>query len=612
MLVPRIVAGSLFFAAVVAIAAVAAWPIYRDWSFLLLVGVCSLVAAAIAALAWSRHWGGWRVAGLVAIAFFVLGIPLAVPSRLGSPLEFAPRARRRRSRRAVRVEGPGHGRSARRHVPQSARARAHRLPRRAPARACCCRGGRPASAYARGAGRARDGLVRAVLRPHDRERAARHRARRDLRARRDRARHRRPAREPAVAGVAQSRRADAVAAACRGIQRRSRLAPALAGRPASHRARSGDARRRRDRGRGGRAVRRAGGRTRRAARERRTRARCVVGGQPARAVPVAVRRRAGRRRPVHGVLDAALFPSACGWPRSTATTARSTAAAARGLSIRPASSVCPRRWMPARARPVDVEVTIEQLDGIWMPTIGQLGIGRLLGRARGVARRPVLLPRGCGGGRADRRRRPDRRRRLSTCGGRAGDARPRVDRGAGRPRRRDRGARQPAHLGRRARVGLGRCGSGRARDARCASGATSATRSRSATETPLWMQSLPDYTFQPSASGHSLARIDAMFARLLERETDPRAAASENFVAAVGDDEQFATAVALIARELGFPARVVVGARLTLGRLRAAHVRRRRVPRAGPGRVDRGAVRRRASGYRSTSRRSTRSRRASR
>ena len=80
---------------------------------------------------------------------------------------------------------------------------------------------------------------------------------------------------------------------------------------------------------------------------------------------------------------------------------------------------------------------------------------------------------------------------------------------------------------------------------------------------PVWMQSLPDYTFQPSASGHSLARIDAMFARLLERETDPRAAASENYVAAVGDDEQFATAVALIAHELGFPARVVVGARLS-------------------------------------------------
>ena len=77
------------------------------------------------------------------------------------------------------------------------------------------------------------------------------------------------------------------------------------------------------------------------------------------------------------------------------------------------------------------------------------------------------------------------------------------------------------------------------------------------------MATLSDYTFQPSASGHSLARIDTLFERLLERETDPRAAASGNFVAAIGDDEQFAVAVALIAGELGFPARVVLGARLT-------------------------------------------------
>ena len=130
-------------------------------------------------------------------------------------------------------------------------------------------------------------------------------------------------------------------------------------------------------------------------------------------------------------------------------------------------------------------------------------------------------------------------------------------------------------------------------------------------ETPLWMQSLPDYTFQPSASGHSLARIDAMFARLLERETDPRAAASENFVAAVGDDEQFATAVALIARELGFPSRVVVGARLTsadsgCARATPACAERRTLPpgpRCSPPR---------GSGYPSTSLRSTRSPRASR
>jgi len=82
-------------------------------------------------------------------------------------------------------------------------------------------------------------------------------------------------------------------------------------------------------------------------------------------------------------------------------------------------------------------------------------------------------------------------------------------------------------------------------------------------ETPLWASSLADYAPQPSASGHSLARIDALFTRLLQRETDPRAEASGNYVAGIGDDEQFAVAAALIARQLGFPSRVVVGARLS-------------------------------------------------
>ena len=80
---------------------------------------------------------------------------------------------------------------------------------------------------------------------------------------------------------------------------------------------------------------------------------------------------------------------------------------------------------------------------------------------------------------------------------------------------------------------------------------------------PAWAAALPDYTFQPSASGHSLARVDTMFSRLLERETDQQGAGSDNLVAAIGDDEQFAVAVALMARELGFPSRVVLGARLT-------------------------------------------------
>ena len=68
-------------------------------------------------------------------------------------------------------------------------------------------------------------------------------------------------------------------------------------------------------------------------------------------------------------------------------------------------------------------------------------------------------------------------------------------------------------------------------------------------------------TFVPSAAGHSLARIDQLFTALLDREKDPRAETSGNFVAAPGDDEQFSVAVALMARELGFPARIVVGTR---------------------------------------------------
>ncbi len=77
-----------------------------------------------------------------------------------------------------------------------------------------------------------------------------------------------------------------------------------------------------------------------------------------------------------------------------------------------------------------------------------------------------------------------------------------------------------------------------------------------------WMPDAGVDTFVPSAAGHSLARIDQLFTALLDREQDPRAEASGNYVAAIGDDEQFSVAVALLARELGFPARIVVGARM--------------------------------------------------
>lgn len=77
-----------------------------------------------------------------------------------------------------------------------------------------------------------------------------------------------------------------------------------------------------------------------------------------------------------------------------------------------------------------------------------------------------------------------------------------------------------------------------------------------------WREDLGEYTFVPSAAGHSLGRVDALFQAMLEREDDPDAVATGNYVSAVGDDEQFAVAVSLLAQALGFPSRIVVGARL--------------------------------------------------
>jgi len=80
--------------------------------------------------------------------------------------------------------------------------------------------------------------------------------------------------------------------------------------------------------------------------------------------------------------------------------------------------------------------------------------------------------------------------------------------------------------------------------------------------TPQWETALGAYTFAASPAGHSYDRIDRMFAELTARESESAATPGASLVAAVGDDEQFASAVALMAAELGFPSRVVLGARL--------------------------------------------------
>ncbi len=78
-----------------------------------------------------------------------------------------------------------------------------------------------------------------------------------------------------------------------------------------------------------------------------------------------------------------------------------------------------------------------------------------------------------------------------------------------------------------------------------------------------YLASASPYVFTPSRSGHSAARIDELFVTMLEQERRAGQRASASLlVAGVGDDEQFATAVALLARYLGFDSRVVIGVRV--------------------------------------------------
>ncbi|MFK4837305.1 hypothetical protein ACI3KY_16390, partial [Microbacterium sp. ZW T2_14] len=53
---PRIAAGAAFALVIAVVAAVAAWPIYHAGSFLLLVGVATVVGGGIAGVAWWRRW----------------------------------------------------------------------------------------------------------------------------------------------------------------------------------------------------------------------------------------------------------------------------------------------------------------------------------------------------------------------------------------------------------------------------------------------------------------------------------------------------------------------------------------------------------------------------
>ena len=65
----------------VAVAAIAWWPIYQDVRFIVLAVVATAVGSAIAILGTVYRWSSAIVAPVTAVAFAIIGVPLAVPAR---------------------------------------------------------------------------------------------------------------------------------------------------------------------------------------------------------------------------------------------------------------------------------------------------------------------------------------------------------------------------------------------------------------------------------------------------------------------------------------------------------------------------------------------------
>jgi len=75
-----------------------------------------------------------------------------------------------------------------------------------------------------------------------------------------------------------------------------------------------------------------------------------------------------------------------------------------------------------------------------------------------------------------------------------------------------------------------------------------------------WVAGLgADYVFKQSLAGHSADRIGALFQSLLDKQNSTTDTEDIQLVSAVGDDEQFAVAAALLASYLGYESRVVLG-----------------------------------------------------
>lgn len=557
---PRVVAGSLFAGAVVLIAVVAAWPVYRTPWLLLLAGVAVAVATGIAAIVHRRSWSGWRVAALLAGALLVLGVPLAVPSRLRGPFELLRGAGELATglvlgwKDLLTVDLPvgGYrnllvpalvvflvgtcavlllswrpGRSAYAAVPVGLGMISFglffgRTQVSAPLVVGPVRLAAPLET-AIGAAALLAGLLWLAWRSHDERVRALQRA-------------------ADSSGVRVSRRpsgADRRRAALGAGMIAGAVVVAVAVVPAV------------------------------ASTAERTVLRSAVGPQIdlSRAVsPLSEYRALFAADRADDVLFTVTTGGSAPDRVRLATLdaydgevfrAGGDGTADTGRFLRVASALD-----AGAGEPVEVRIEIDELRGIWMPTAGRVSSVRFDGpRAASLsdgfyynaAAEAGVQTAGSGLAAGDAYTVAGVREPVAALAA--------AEPPGGAPG----GVAAPAAL--RAWIDGNAAGTGGA----ALAGLVDLLRQRGylshgldgGAASEAWRAALPDYRFQPSASGHSLARVDTMFQRLLEREADPRAAASGNFVAAVGDDEQFATAVALVARELGFPSRVVLGARLS-------------------------------------------------
>ncbi|WP_295838729.1 transglutaminase domain-containing protein [uncultured Microbacterium sp.] len=554
--VPRWTAGGLYVLASVVLAAVAAWPVYATGSFLVLVGVSAVVAAGIVALVVWRRWGGWILAAALSIAFALLAVPLAVPSRLTSPLDVLRGVGESFAgvllawKDLVTVDLPV-GTYRNLLIPALlvflvgtalALALAVRTDRRAPAAVVV---GLAMTGFGLFFGRTSPSaplVLGPLVLPAPVETAVGLSALLAAvlwlawRARDERGRALRRASDVSTVAVGRSSTAaDRRRAALGATMLAIAVVATVAVVPWA--ARDAD----------------------------RQVLRSIAG--PERQIAEAVSPLAEYR---------ALFSDA----RSGDVLFRVTGDGALPERIRIATLDAydgeifrasgdegagfvrlPSTRDAGEGRAVQADIEIDALSGIWMPTAGRLSSAEFEGDRRGQladrfyysADAEAGVQTADGGVRSGDRYRltgvePDAEDLASMTA--PGDTEG-IAGGDNLRRWVDEHAAGSDGAALQSLVQLLR-----------ERGYLSHSLAPEGAAPPAWAADLPGYQVQPSASGHSIARVDRMFERLLEREDDPRAAASDNYVAAVGDDEQFAVAAALIAHELGFPARVVVGARL--------------------------------------------------